>query len=164
MKNTTSPKIRMETSNGAMLMELWPDAAPRTCEHILALVADGFYDGLTFHRIIPGFVLQAGCPNGDGTGGAGHTIPAEFNDRPHDKGVLSMARSADPDSASSQFFICLTRNHCQHLDGQYTAFGRVVEGLDTVDKLAATPLRHRDSGTPIHPPQILHATIVENEK
>jgi peptidyl-prolyl cis-trans isomerase B (cyclophilin B) len=151
-----NPRIMIETSEGQVLVELWPDAAPRTVEHFLALVHNGFYDGLTFHRVVPGFVVQGGCPHGDGTGGAGYTIQGEFNDRPHDKGTLSMARTADPNSASSQFFICLSRENCRHLDGQYTAFGQVVDGLDTVDRLAATPLSHPDIGTPLHAPQILH--------
>ncbi len=150
------PRVRINTSEGEITVELWNGAAPRHVENFLTLVHNGFYDGLTFHRIIPGFVIQAGCPHGDGTGGPGYTINAEFNDRPHDKGVLSMARTADPNSAGSQFFICLDREHCQHLDRQYTAFGRVVEGIEAVDRIAALPLSHPDLGTPLNPPQILH--------
>jgi peptidyl-prolyl cis-trans isomerase B (cyclophilin B) len=150
------PRVKIETSEGSMVVELWPDAAPRTVENFLQLVHNGFYDGLTFHRAVPGFIIQAGCPHGDGTGGAGYTIHPEFNDRPHDRGTLSMARTADPHSASSQFFVCLDRENCAHLDRQYTAFGRVVEGLDTMDRIAATPLGHPDLGVPLHPPSILH--------
>lgn len=158
-----NPRVKIETSEGAITVELWPDAAPRTVENFLNLVHNGFYDGLTFHRVIPGFIVQGGCPHGDGTGGAGYTIQGEFNDRPHDKGTLSMARTADPNSASSQFFICLSRENCQHLDGEYTAFGKVVDGIDVVDRLAATPLSHPDIGTPLHPPQILHCYRVWDE-
>jgi cyclophilin family peptidyl-prolyl cis-trans isomerase len=151
------PLIRMETSEGSLLIELWPEVAYHTCENFRRLATGGFYDGLTFHRIIPRFIVQGGCPNGDGTGDAGFFIDPEFNDRPHDRGVLSMARTADPRSGSSQFFICLTREFCEHLDGHYTAFGRLVgEGLDTLDRLAATPLRDAMAGAPITPPQILH--------
>ena len=145
------PQVRLDTSEGEILVELWPDVAPRHAENFLKLSREGFYDGLSFHRIIPDFVIQGGCPDGNGTGGPGWTVAAEFNDREHHKGVLSMARSQDPDSAGSQFFICLGRNKCQHLDGEYTAFGKVVEGLDAVDKIAAQP----------PDPTIKKATVVE---
>lgn len=152
------PRVQFETSEGDLVIELWPDVAPQTADNFQQLVHDGFYDGLTFHRIIPKFVVQAGCPVGDGTGGPGWNVDAEFNDRPHEKGVLSMARQPmDPDSAGSQFFICLGREYCSHLDGQYTAFGRVVQGLDTLDRLAETPLAHPEIGSPMDPPQIIHA-------
>ncbi|MBL4701216.1 MAG: peptidylprolyl isomerase, partial [Phycisphaeraceae bacterium] len=98
------PQVKLETSEGTMILELWTDVAPGHSENFLKLAKQGFYDGLTFHRVLPEFVIQAGCPRGDGTGGPGWTIKAEFNDREHVKGVLSMARSADPDSAGSQFF------------------------------------------------------------
>ena len=131
------PKAIISTGLGDLTVELWDDVAPRHVENFLTLGRDGFYNDLTFHRIIPGFVIQGGCPKGDGTGGPGHTVDAEFNDRPHVPGTLSMARSSDPNSAGSQFFICLTREKCQHLDGQYTAFGQVTEGLDIVKQLGA---------------------------
>lgn len=131
------PKAVISTDFGDMTVELWNDVAPNHVENFLKLGREGFYDNLTFHRIIPGFMIQGGCPNGTGTGDPGYKIKAEFNDRTHEKGVLSMARSADPDSAGSQFFVCLTREKCQHLDGQYTGFGRVIEGLDIVDKLGS---------------------------
>ena len=129
------PQVTMTTSEGEITLELWNDVAPGHTENFLKLVDDGFYDGLAFHRIIPGFMIQGGCPNGTGTGGPGWQIKAEFNDREHQPGVLSMARSQDPDSAGSQFFICLTREDCRHLDGQYTAFGKVTDGMDVVRKI-----------------------------
>ena len=124
------PKARIETNAGTVTVELWNDVAPKHVENFLKLAGNGFYDGLTFHRIIPDFVIQGGCPTGNGSGGPGWTVNAEFNDREHVEGVLSMARSNDPDSAGSQFFVCLGREHCQHLDGNYTAFGQVVEGIE----------------------------------
>jgi cyclophilin family peptidyl-prolyl cis-trans isomerase len=151
------PYIRMETSEGSLIIELWADVAPHTAENFRQLVANGFYDGLTFHRVIHNFIVHGGCPNADGTGNAGWFIEPEFNDRPHDRGVISMARTADPGSGSSQFFICLSREYCEHLDGQYTAFGQVIgEGLETLERLGNTPLMDPMTGTPISPPQILH--------
>lgn len=147
------PQVELVTSEGAIVVELWNDVAPKHAENFLKLTEDGFYNGLTFHRIIPGFVIQGGCPRGDGTGGPGWHVDAEFNDREHHKGVLSMARSSDPNSAGSQFFICLTRDHCQHLDNQYTAFGKVLSGIEAVDKIAGTKLANRE-GTPVNPPKI----------
>ena len=129
------PQVTMTTSEGEITLELWNDVAPGHTENFLKLVDDGFYDGLAFHRIIPGFMIQGGCPNGTGAGGPGWQIKAEFNDREHQPGVLSMARSQDPDSAGSQFFICLTRENCRHLDGQYTASGKVTDGMDVVRKI-----------------------------
>jgi len=162
MTDTAAPRVKLETSEGEIIVELWPDVAPGHTENFLKLSREGFYDGLTFHRIIEGFVIQGGCPRGDGTGGPGWNVKAEFNDRQHVKGTLSMARSADPDSAGSQFFVCLTRENCQHLDGEYTGFGQVIEGIEAVDKIAATPLASRESGRPKNPPKILKATILEN--
>lgn len=153
------PQVTLETSEGTLRLELWADVAPLHTANFLKLAGQGFYDGLSFHRILPGFVIQGGCPRGDGTGGPGWTVKAEFNDRRHEKGVLSMARSADPNSAGSQFFICLSREMCQHLDRQYTAFGRVIEGLDVVDKLAAAPLADPRTGRPRHAPTITRATV-----
>lgn len=138
------PEAMIKTSLGDIRVELWNDVAPKHVENFLKLARDGFYDGLGFHRVIKGFVVQGGCPKGDGTGGPGWNVEAEFNDRPHDKGVLSMARSSDPNSAGSQFFLCLTREHCRHLDNQYTAFGKVVDGLDVVDKLGTVETDRND--------------------
>ena len=133
------PRATISTGLGDMVVELWDDVAPKHVENFLKLGREGFYDDLVFHRVIPGFVAQGGCPTGDGTGGPGWHVDAEFNDREHVRGTLSMARTADPNSAGSQFFVCLTREKCRHLDNQYTAFGQVVEGLDVVDKLGAVP-------------------------
>lgn len=129
--------------------ELYPDIAPITVENFVKLVKEGFYDGLTFHRIISGFMIQGGCPNGNGTGGPGHTIKGEFsmngvnNDLKHTPGVLSMARSMAPDSAGSQFFIM--HKTSPHLDGQYAAFGQVIEGMDVVNKLAEVATDYSDA-------------------
>ena len=155
-----NPQVKLETSEGDILVELWPDVAPGHSDNFVKLSKEGFYDNLTFHRILPQFVIQGGCPDGTGMGGPGYNIDAEFNDREHEKGVLSMARSAHPDSAGSQFFICLGRDHCQHLDGQYTAFGKVLEGIEAVDKIASTPLKDPSAGTPATPPTINKATVI----
>lgn len=152
------PTATIETDHGTISVELWDDVAPKHAANFVKLAKKGFYDGLTFHRIIPGFVIQGGCPTGDGTGGPGWTVKAEFNDRKHQPGVLSMARSSHPDSAGSQFFVCLTREHCQHLDGQYTAFGCVTEGMDVVRKIASTPLKNRE-GNPVKPPKMTGVTV-----
>ncbi|MCP3903543.1 MAG: peptidylprolyl isomerase [Planctomycetes bacterium] len=138
------PKITISTEYGDLTAELWNDVAPNHVENFLKLGREGFYNDLNFHRIIPGFVIQGGCPRGDGTGGPGYQVDAEFNDRQHVPGTLSMARSNDPNSAGSQFFICLTREKCQHLDGQYTAFGQVTEGLDIVEKIGAADTDGQD--------------------
>jgi peptidyl-prolyl cis-trans isomerase B (cyclophilin B) len=129
------PKALIGTNLGDITVELWDDVAPGHVENFLKLARDGFYDGLAFHRIIEDFMIQGGCPRGTGTGGPGWTIKAEFNKKEHHPGTLSMARSSDPDSAGSQFFICLTRERCRHLDGQYTGFGQVIEGLDIVEQI-----------------------------
>jgi peptidyl-prolyl cis-trans isomerase B (cyclophilin B) len=152
------PNATIETSLGTIEVELWDDVAPSHAENFLKLARDGFYDGLPFHRILPGFVIQGGCPRGDGTGGPGWSVTAEFNDREHHPGVLSMARAQDPDSAGSQFFICLTREHCRHLDGQYTAFGKVTSGMDVVEQIASVPIE-RNSGAPKgDPPKMTKVT------
>ena len=135
--STTYPRVTISTSFGDLVAELWDDVAPKHVDNFQKLGRDGFYDNLAFHRIIKDFVIQGGCPRGDGTGDPGWTVDAEFSEREHVPGTLSMARSSDPNSAGSQFFICLTRNLCRHLDRQYTAFGQVVEGLDVVEKIGA---------------------------
>jgi cyclophilin family peptidyl-prolyl cis-trans isomerase len=152
------PTATIETEFGPVTVELWNDVAPKHAENFLKLAKQGYYDGLTFHRIIPGFVIQGGCPQGTGTGGPGWTVKAEFNDREHVPGVLSMARSAHPDSAGSQFFVCLTREHCRHLDKQYTAFGKVTSGMDAIEKIAATPLKDPRAGTPAKAPKMVKVT------
>ena len=130
--------IEME-NGGIMKGELYEDIAPATVANYEKLANEGFYDGLIFHRVIPGFMIQGGCPNGNGMGGPGYTIKGEFNangfrnDLKHERGVLSMARAMDPNSAGSQFFIMTTTS--PHLDGQYAAFGRVTEGMEVADKI-----------------------------
>ena len=133
--------VVIEMENGGKIeLELYPDAAPKTVENFLKLVGEGFYDGLIFHRVIPGFMIQGGCPEGTGMGGPGHHIKGEFasngikNDLKHTRGVISMARSMMKDSAGSQFFIM--HADAPHLDGEYAAFGKVVEGIEAVDEIA----------------------------
>ena len=125
--------IYIETAYGTIEAELYSEDAPKTVARITELANKNFYDGLTFHRVIPGFVAQGGDPSGNGTGGSGTKLKAEFNKRNHLEGTLAMARSSDPDSADSQFYICLGAQ--PHLDNQYTIFGQVVKGLDAVKKL-----------------------------
>ena len=164
--------VHMDTDQGPMTMIFYYDVAPNTSDSFLKLAREGFFDGLTFHRIIPGFVLQGGDPRGDGTGGPGYNVDAEFNDRKHEPGVLSMARNGDPDeaqgvmprsefanSAGSQFFICLDYTNTKHLDRRYTACGKVVEGLDTMTKLAALPIADPSAGRPVTPPVIKKAEV-----
>ena len=125
----------METSKGKVVIQLRPDLAPKHVERIKALAREKFYDGIVFHRVIEGFMAQTGCPLGKGTGGSKlPNLPAEFNKESHVRGVCSMARSSNPNSANSQFFICL--DDAKFLDKQYTAWGKVIEGMDNVDKLA----------------------------
>ena len=141
-------KITMDSGNDIRI-ELYPDKAPVTVENFVKLVRDGFYDGLTFHRIIPGFMIQGGDPRGNGTGGPGWTIKGEFssngvkNDLQHKRGVISMARAMDPDSAGSQFFIM--HADADYLDGQYAAFGAVIEGMDEVDRIASVKTGWQDA-------------------
>ena len=127
--------LMMETSKGKVVIQLRPDLAPKHVERIKQLVRENFYDGIVFHRVIDGFMAQTGCPKGSGTGGSKHpNLAAEFNKEPHVRGVCSMARSSSPNSANSQFFICL--DDATFLDNQYTAWGKVIDGMDNVDKLA----------------------------
>ena len=155
--------ITIEMKNGKKIkIELYPDIAPISCENFEKLVKSGFYDGLTFHRVIPGFMIQGGCPKGNGTGGPGWNIKGEFssngvkNELKHTRGVLSMARSMAPDSAGSQFFIM--HDDAPHLDGQYAAFGKVVEGMEVVDEIAETTTDFRDM--PLDP-QIMEKVTIE---
>ena len=141
------PVVELRTQLGTLTLELWPDVAPRHVENFLRLCREGSYDGLTFHRIIPGFVVQGGCPVGDGSGGPGYTLAAEFNDRPHHRGTLSMARFGHPDSAGSQFFLCLD-DWSAELDGKYTVFGRLLAGDDALDAIAALGT---ETGVPLEP-------------
>ena len=140
----SNPIVTIEMENGGVMKaELYPEVAPNTVNNFISLVKKGFYDGTIFHRVIPGFMIQGGDPQGTGTGGPGYTIPGEFtgnrfkNDMKHDRGVLSMARTMAPNSAGSQFFIMVAP--APHLDGQYAAFGKVVEGMEVADKIVLTP-------------------------
>jgi len=125
--------ILLELESGIVSIKLRPDLAPNHVQQILKLTREKFYDGLVFHRVIDGFMAQTGCPLGDGTGNCGYTIPAEFTDTPHVRGTCSMARSTEPNSASSQFFICFATT--PDLDGEYTVWGEVVSGMDLIDNI-----------------------------
>lgn len=133
LEKATNPVIKISTEKGDMLLELFPDVAPKHVEGMLTLTKKGYYNNLTFHRVVPGFVIQGGCPQGTGTGGPGYTLPAEFNARKHLKGTLAMARTSDPNSAGSQFYICL--DVIPHLDNQYTVFGQIVQGHEVPEKI-----------------------------
>lgn len=140
MAKENTVNIVIDTNVGEIKAELYPDVAPVTVKNFIDLIKKGFYNGLTFHRVIEGFMIQGGCPKGNGTGGPGYCIKGEFrangvkNDLKHERGVLSMARAMDPDSAGSQFFIM--HETSPHLDGQYAAFGKVTDGMNVVDKIA----------------------------
>ena len=152
----------LETSAGSMTLEFFPQKAPGHVKNFLELAEKGFYDGTVFHRTIPGFMIQGGCPRGTGTGGPGYQIKAEFNDLHHSRGVLSMARAQDPDSAGSQFFIC--HGDAGFLDNQYTAFGRLVEGEETLDKIATAPTKSGGEGSsPVKPIKIERVTVIRAE-
>ncbi|HTQ52292.1 MAG TPA: peptidylprolyl isomerase [Candidatus Acidoferrales bacterium] len=147
-----SELAQITTTEGDLIIEFWPDVAPKTVENFKTLAQKGFYDGTCFHRIIKGFMIQGGDPltkdpareSHWGTGGPGYQIKAEFNDRSHQRGVVSMARSANPDSAGSQFFIC--DGDASFLDRQYTAFGKLVKGDEVLAKIAGTPVGSGGSG------------------
>jgi peptidyl-prolyl cis-trans isomerase B (cyclophilin B) len=147
----------IKTSEGDMVVQFWTDAAPQTIENFKKLARQGFYDGTIFHRIVKEFMIQGGDPNSKdpakensyGLGGPGYKVNAEFNDHSHDRGVLSMARSADPNSAGSQFFICLAPVH--RLDHQYTTFGKLIKGDDVLEKIGNTPVERNAQGEPSKP-------------
>lgn len=150
----TEQQALIKTAYGEMKIAFWPDVAPKTVENFKKLAREGFYDGTAFHRIIKGFMVQGGCPNTKegvsgmpGTGGPGYQIKAEFNKKAHVKGVISMARSAHPDSAGSQFFI--VHGDAKFLDGQYTAFGALTSGEDVLEKLAGVPTKGPEKSTPV---------------
>lgn len=158
-----NPIATIETENGTIKAELYPEKAPNTVNNFISLVKSGFYDGLIFHRVISGFMIQGGDPAGVGTGGPGYQIKGEFamngfkqNDIKHERGVLSMARAMHPDSAGSQFFIM--HKNSSHLDGQYAAFGKVIEGIETVDAIASTKTDWNDKPKT---PQIMKKVTVE---
>jgi peptidyl-prolyl cis-trans isomerase B (cyclophilin B) len=152
-------QLVLDTSMGKITLDMLPEVAPGHVKNLLGLAKIGFYDGLTFHRVISGFMIQGGCPEGTGTGGPGYTIKAEFNATKHEPGVLSMARTNDPNSAGSQFFICLET--VPHLDRQYTAFGRTADAasLAVVKKIGAVETGAQDR--PTTPVVIKKATVVE---
>lgn len=168
MSNTQNEQALIKTSYGEMRLAFWPDVAPKTVENFKKLAKEGFYNGTAFHRIIKGFMIQGGCPNTrtgatgmPGTGGPGYQIKAEFNAKPHVRGVISMARSQHPDSAGSQFFIC--HGDARFLDRQYTAFGELVSGEDVLERIATVPTKGGGGGeksTPIDRVEIQSVEIV----
>lgn len=158
---TKNPIVTFETTAGTITAELYPEIAPNTVNNFISLINKGFYDGLIFHRVIKGFMIQGGDPDGVGTGGPGYSIKGEFaingveNNLKHTAGVLSMARSMMPDSAGSQFFIM--HKDAPHLDGQYAAFGKVTDGIDTVNAIAETETDYSDA--PLEPQMIIKVTV-----
>ena len=158
-----NPIVTIEMESGGIIKaELYPEVAPNTVNNFISLIQKGFYDGVIFHRVIPGFMIQGGDPDGTGMGGPGYSIKGEFtgngfqNDLKHKRGVLSMARTMRPNSAGSQFFIM--HDKAPHLDKQYAAFGQVTEGLDVVDAIAATPCDYNDRPKT---PQVMKKVTVE---
>jgi peptidyl-prolyl cis-trans isomerase B (cyclophilin B) len=148
---------RMDTTSGPIVIELYPKLAPHHVNSFVFLSKEGFYNGVIFHRVIPGFMIQGGDPTGTGTGGPGYELKAEFNDTKHVRGILSMARTNDPDSAGSQFF--LMHGTAPSLDNKYTVFGKVTEGLEVIDKIATAPADANDR--PRQPTKINKVTIEE---
>ena len=136
MSETTLTKVRMQTNKGDLTLELYDDATPIAVTNFKKLITEGFYNGLKFHRVIPDFMIQGGCPNGSGSGGPGYTIQCETKapKQFHDRGVLSMAHRG-PNTGGSQFFICHNRSNTQHLDGVHTCFGKVIDGIDLIDDI-----------------------------
>ncbi|MBI5360031.1 MAG: peptidylprolyl isomerase [Planctomycetes bacterium] len=151
-------KVSLMTNYGEIVIAFYPEDAPNTVINFVKLARSGFYTGLTFHRIIKGFMMQGGCPRGDGTGDAGYKLKAEFNSRKHTLGTLSMARSQSPDSAGSQFFICFA--DAPHLDGNYTAFGYVAKGIEVVKDIE-TKVKTGPGDKPLEPVKIEKVTIIE---
>jgi peptidyl-prolyl cis-trans isomerase B (cyclophilin B) len=155
--NSSNEVAVIKTNEGDMVVQFWTDAAPNTVENFKKLARQGFYDGTIFHRIVKGFMIQGGDPNSKdpvkensyGQGGPGYNLKAEFNDHSHDRGVISMARGQDPDSAGSQFFICLAPVH--RLDHQYTTFGKLIKGQDVLEKIGDIPVTGNSMGEPSKP-------------
>ena len=145
----------MKLKDGEVVIEMFPNDAPNHVARIKELVRQGFYNGLKFHRVIEGFMAQTGCPLGNGTGGSGKKLKAEFNKIPHKRGIVSMARAMNPDSADSQFFICYA--DCPHLDGQYTAFGHVTQGMEYVDMI-------KKGEPPVNPDIIVKMQVAADSK
>lgn len=148
--------VEFQTDIGKIVMEFYPDVAPNHVRSFLALSKVGFYEGTIFHRCIPGFVIQGGCPIGNGTGGPGYCVKAEFNKRPHVRGVLSMARAQPNDSAGSQFFVCVANTPA--LDNKYTVFGHVTQGMDVVDRIVSAQTDSRDK--PLNPVKVNKVSIM----
>lgn len=161
-KNTY--QVEFDTTMGKILLDVYPDVAPGHAKNLIGLTKIGFYDGIIFHRVISGFVVQVGCPEGTGTGGPGYRIPAEFNKTPHDAGILSMARTSDPNSAGSQFFICLSRSGTSSLDNQYTVFGKTADqpSLDVVLKIGEVETNHSDR--PLKEVKIIKGRVLSTPK
>ncbi len=155
-------QVTLDTTAGPIRLTLDPAVAPGHVRNMVALAESGFYDGVTFHRIIKGFMIQGGCPEGTGTGGPGYRIPAEFNATSHEPGVLSMARTNDPNSAGSQFFICLEK--VPHLDRQYTAFGRTADAESLAVVKAIGAVRTGAGDRPVEPVVITKATVTRSPK
>ncbi|TLU84678.1 MAG: peptidylprolyl isomerase [Chlorobium sp.] len=152
--------IYLDLPAGRVVIQMLPDLAPRHVSRIKELTRKGFYDGLTFHRVIPGFMAQTGDPRGDGSGGSGQKLKSEFSSEQHIRGTVSMARTSDPDSADSQFFICLAP--ASYLDGKYTVWGRVVSGMEYVDKIkAGSPF---NNGVVSNPTRIVHMKVAKDVK
>ncbi len=167
-KNVNTSEVAViKTTEGDMVLEFWPEVAPKTVENFKKLAKEGFYDGTCFHRIIKGFMIQGGDPKTKkadleaewGTGDPGYKIKAEFNDRSHQKGVISMARSQNPDSAGCQFFIC--HGDASFLNRQYTAFGKLIKGEDVLDKIAATPVARSRGGEASKPTKRVEVTSIK---
>ncbi|WIV10848.1 peptidylprolyl isomerase [Proteiniborus sp. MB09-C3] len=159
---SNKPIVTIEMENGKNIkVELYPEIAQNTVRNFISLVNKGYYDGLIFHRVIPGFMIQGGCPHGNGTGGPGYSIKGEFksngfeNNLKHERGVISMARSMMPDSAGSQFFIMVEK--ASHLDGEYAAFGKAIEGLEEVDRIVNVKRDYSDK--PLEDQRIKKVTV-----
>jgi peptidyl-prolyl cis-trans isomerase B (cyclophilin B) len=161
-KDNAGAKAVLHTSAGKIELEFLDDKAPNHVNNFLELAEKGFYDGTIFHRVIPGFMIQGGCPEGSGRGGPGYQVDAEFNDVHHERGVLSMARSQDPNSAGSQFFIC--HGDAAFLDNQYTAFGRMTAGDEALDAIAGAPCQKGGEGSrPVDPVRVERVEVIRTK-
>ena len=171
MSDASKTQVRFETGHGDMLIEFFPELAPKHVENFIKLAKSGFSDGTKFHRVIPGFMIQGGDPNTKspesasnrwGTGGPGSTVKAEFSDKPHVRGILSMARSQDPNSAGSQFFV--VHGDAAFLDNNYTVFGQLVDGLETLDTIVGGKCKPGGEGSsPVEPVEITKAHVIVGE-
>ena len=152
-------QVKFDTSKGDITIDMWPDVAPGHVKNLVGLTKIGYYDGLCFHRVIKGFMIQGGCPTGNGTGGPGYTIKAEFNPRPHEPGVISMARTQDPNSAGSQFFLCLEK--VPYLDNQYTVFGKATDAASIAVIKSIGDVKTGAMDRPVETVTINKATVLE---